>query len=268
MSRAFLDRALDTVATYWRIWRRDGVALGFVTHDCALRFGGLLHRAAPGLTPSAIRRTGSPDDDGADVTGALAHDCISERDLAAGRYDGATIAIGAVDWESLDHAEFYRGSIATITRDGGTFNAALVSAKAVLARDPVPRSSPTCRACFCGPGCTLSPARYTRRAAVRALGEGRVQFTGIDPARFAHGSLRWLDAPLAGLGAAVLAADETGLLLDHTADGLTVGMQALLREGCDHTIATCAARFGNAANFQGEPFLPGTDLLAQYPQPR
>ena len=34
------------------------------------------------------------------------------------------------------------------------------------------------------------------------------------------------------------------------------------------TVATCAARFGNAVNFQGEPFLPGNDMLAQYPVAR
>jgi hypothetical protein len=38
-----------------------------------------------------------------------------------------------------------------------------------------------------------------------------------------------------------------------------------VQEGCDHTIATCAARFGNAINFQGEPFLPGNDSLTRYP---
>ena len=46
------------------------------------------------------------------------------------------------------------------------------------------------------------------------------------------------------------------------------GLRVLLREGCDRTVATCAARFGNAVNFQGEPFLPGNDMLAQYPVAR
>ena len=268
MSRAFFDRELDTVATWWRIWRRDGAAIGFTTHDRDLTFTGMRHRAAPGLTPSAIRMTTGPQDDGADVEGALAHDCIAEVDLAAGRYDQAKVAIGVVDWESLEHAEIWRGSIGSVTREGAVFSAALASAKAALDVDPVPRSSPTCRAEFCGPGCTLSPARFSRRAVVLAAGGGRVTFDGIDPVLYLHGSLRWLDAPLAGLEADILGADQAGLLLDRDFEGLAPGMRALLREGCDHTIATCAARFGNAANFQGEPFLPGTDLLAQYPQPR
>lgn len=268
MTRRFLDRELDTVASFWRIWRRDGVALGFTTHDRDLWLAGLLHRAAPGLTPSAIRRSVSLADDGADVEGALAHDCIAEADLAAGRYDGAVIAIGAVDWESGEHAEFYRGAIQSVSREGNGFSAALASAKAALAVDPVPRASPTCRARFCGEGCALSPARFTRRAAVSAVEAGRVVFAGLDPALFAGGELRWLDGPLAGLGATILAADAAGFALDRAPDGIVPGMRALLREGCDHTIATCAARFGNAANFRGEPFLPGTDLLAHYPMPR
>ena len=268
MSRAFLDRELDTVATFWRIWRQDGVALGFVTHDRDLWFAGLLHRAAPGLTPSAIRRTGGFADDGADVEGALAHDCISEADLAAGRYDGATVAIGAVDWETREHAVFYRGAIEAVRREANGFVAELASDKTALALDPVPRSSPTCRARFCGPGCGLSPARYTRRAQVEAVESGRVRFAGLDHALYQGGELRWRDGPRAGLEARILAADAAGLLLDPAPDGVAPGMRAFVREGCDHTVATCAARFGNGANFQGEPFLPGTDFLAHYPLPR
>jgi len=48
--------------------------------------------------------------------------------------------------------------------------------------------------------------------------------------------------------------------------GTAIGTRAELRAGCDHTIATCSSRFGNAINFRGEPFLPGNDLLARYGQ--
>jgi len=58
-------------------------------------------------------------------------------------------------------------------------------------------------------------------------------------------------------------------VLDRSLDPATApGLRAVLREGCDHTLATCSTRFSNAANFQGEPFLPGNDLLAQYPTPQ
>ena len=46
-----------------------------------------------------------------------------------------------------------------------------------------------------------------------------------------------------------------------------MGSRALAMEGCDHTLETCATRFANAVNFQGEPFLPGNDLLTRYASP-
>jgi uncharacterized phage protein (TIGR02218 family) len=55
------------------------------------------------------------------------------------------------------------------------------------------------------------------------------------------------------------------LMLDHPLDQtLTAGLRVELREGCDHTLATCSQRFGNAINFRGEPFLPGNDLVVRY----
>ena len=44
-----------------------------------------------------------------------------------------------------------------------------------------------------------------------------------------------------------------------------VGARVELIEGCDKSLATCAARFANALNFRGEPYLPGMDLLTRYP---
>ncbi len=269
MSHVFFARELEGVATFWRIYRRDGVTMGFTAHDRDLWFGGIFHRAAPGMLPSAIRRNAGIEPDSAEVKGALTHDAIAAADLAAGRFDNARVAIGAVDWETLDHAVLYRGEIGTVAEEAGSFTTELRSAKAALEADPVPRTSPTCRAQFCGPGCTLSAARFTREAVVSSvdLETNRVGFTGGPPAEeLLDGSLRWLDGPQAGLAMEVIEAGEDGLLLDIALDpALEPGARALLREGCDHTLATCAARFANSANFQGEPFLPGNDVLARYP---
>ena len=269
MSRVFFASELEGTALYWRIERRVGVALGFTGHDRDLWFDGLLHRAAPGMLPSAIRRNAGLEADSAEVEGALSHDALSAADLAAGRFDGARIAMGVVDWESLEHMVLFTGELGTIAREGQGFSADLRSAKAMLDIDPVPRTSPTCRAAFCGPGCTLSAARYTHEAMLAGVDPetGRIRFTGAPPPEaMESGSLRWLDGPQAGLAMEVVEADAEGLLLDQPVDLATpIGTRALLREGCDHTLAICAERFGNAANFQGEPFLPGNDLLARYP---
>ncbi|HWK40577.1 MAG TPA: DUF2163 domain-containing protein [Croceibacterium sp.] len=269
MSRVFNREPLEGLATFWRVQRRDGVTLGFTGHDRDLWFDGLLHRSAPGMVPSAVRRSADLSSDSAEVEGALTHDGIAAPDLAQGRFDGAGVTIGVIDWESLEREVLYRGEIGEVSEEAGSFNAELRSAKTRLELDPVPRTSPTCRARFCGPGCTLSAARFTHEAVVETMDSAanRVTFTGGPPATaMAGGEVRWIDDPQAGTTMRVNRADGGGLSLGfplHAA--LEPGTRAVLREGCDHTLQTCRVRFANAVNFQGEPFVPGNDLLARYP---
>ena len=268
--RVFFDRELDTVATFWRIYRRDGAALAFTSHDRDLSFGGLRHLAAPGMIPAAIRLTSELSNDSAEVQGALNHDSIREAELAAGLFDEAAIEIGAVDWTSLDHHTLYTGQIGRIEDDQTQFAAELRSTKSLLEQDLVPRTSPTCRAEFCGRGCGLSAVRFT---AVHALAEvdlegNRVRIAGVDGEAHVDGRLRFMAGPQTGVAFGIIDATNDWLVLDRPlVPGTPLGARAELREGCDHTIVTCADRFSNAANFRGEPFLPGNDLLARYGQP-
>lgn len=268
--RVFFDRELDTVATFWRIYRRDGAALAFTSHDRDLSFGGMRHLAAPGMVPAAIRLTSELANDSAEVQGVLNHDSIREVELAAGLFDEAAIEIGAVDWTSLDHHTLYTGQIGRIEDDSTQFSAELRSNKSLLEQDLVPRTSPTCRAEFCGRGCGLSAARFT---AIFALADidleaNRVRLTGLDSVAYIDGRLRFMAGSQTGMAFGVINTDEEWLALDRPlVPGTPIGTLTELREGCDHTIATCSTRFGNAANFRGEPFLPGNDLLARYGQP-
>lgn len=270
MSRTFFATELEGVATFWRILRKDGVTLGFTSHDRALYFEGLHHRAAPGMVPSAIRKSSSLTSDSAEVQGVLSASSIRSKDLRAGRYDGAVIQIGAIDWESLDSVLLYHGTLGRITEEGNAFNAELVSAKSAFEDDLVPRTSPSCRAQFCGKGCNLSGLNFTtvHRVTLFDAEQNLAAFGQLDGALYVGGELRWLDGPDTG---------QRNEIMDHTADGLvlaspvdpdtTIGTRALLKEGCDHTLATCHSRFANAVNFRGEPFLPGNDLIARYPLP-
>lgn len=271
MSRVWFSGRLETVAMFWRVLRRDGVALGFTTHDRDLWFGGLPHRAAPGMIPSSLRRSGDFEPDSAEVRGALTHGALSAADLAMGRFDGAQVRIGLVDWETLEHDVLYAGSLGDITEEDGRFTAGLISRKAELLRDPVPRTSPMCRAAFCGPGCALSALPFTHEARVVATApeDNAVTLdTGASPESLVGGVLRWLDGPQAGLSMDIMATGTSGIVLATPLDpALTPDTRAIVREGCDHTLGTCAARFGNAASFQGEPFLPGNDMIVRYPVP-
>jgi uncharacterized phage protein (TIGR02218 family) len=271
VTRVWFSQELETTATFWRVLRRDGVALGFTTHDEDLWFDGVSHRAAPGMLPSAIRRSAGFEADSAEVEGALSHDSIDAFDLAIGRFDNARVLIGVVDWESLERHVIYRGSIGTVNEEAGTFTADLVSRKAELARDPVPRTSPSCRAVFCGPGCTLSAARFTHAGTTGSFDVGSNAITvstSASSATLDGGSLRWLDGPFAGQTTDIVGLDAGRLVLSTPLDTAPpAGTRIELREGCDRRLDTCATRFANAINFQGEPYLPGNDLITRYPVP-
>lgn len=161
MSRVWFSQDLETVGMFWRVLRRDGIALGFTNHDGDIWLDGILHRASPGIVPSSIKRSSDFEPDSAEVQGALSHESISALDLSEGRFDGAVVMIGMVDWETLETEALYRGTIGTVSQQDASFTAELVSRKAELLRDPVPRTSPTCRAALCGPGCDIPPGRHT-----------------------------------------------------------------------------------------------------------
>ncbi len=265
--RTFFNQPLDNAVTFWRIYRRDGVTLGLVSHGRSLRFGGIDHYSAPGMTPAAIRLTDGLEDDEAEVEGALSHAAISEADLAAGKFDEAAIEFGVVDWETLEHHIIYGGQLGNLSKTDTSFVAELRSAKTVLQEDRVPRTSPTCRAEFCGPGCDLSAAKFTADYNVSGvdLDANVIWFEGLTVENFRGGLLRFYEGPQTGVLFGILDVQSDGLVLDRALYGdISIGMRARLTEGCDHTLATCATRFDNTINFRGEPFLPGNDLLARY----
>ena len=95
-----LEKPLSTLAFCWRIERRDGVTIGLTSHDRDLEIGPLLYRAAPGMTPFAVRSGIGIEGADSDIEGALVADAISEADLMAGRWDGAGLELRLTEWEA------------------------------------------------------------------------------------------------------------------------------------------------------------------------
>jgi uncharacterized phage protein (TIGR02218 family) len=88
-----------------------------------------------------------------------------------------------------------------------------------------------------------------------------------EPAGNAYGGgrLRWFGGANSGLEDGIAVSDGATVTLRVPARFEGAGALVELIEGCDGRIETCSARFGNAVNFRGEPYLPGTDLLTRYP---
>jgi uncharacterized phage protein (TIGR02218 family) len=53
-------------------------------------------------------------------------------------------------------------------------------------------------------------------------------------------------------------------IYDLLPNDITVGDKFVYAIGCDKTIETCSAVFGNAVNFRGEPYLPGPNKVIEF----
>lgn len=262
------DRVVTRVLC-WRLERRDGVTIGLTAHDRDLVLDDLIYRAAPGLVPSAIVRGDTLEPESMEARGALTSDAITERDLLAGRWEGARVVAFAADWTGeRAPVPLGEGRIGAVSLEDGGFGAELRAASVVLERAVVEETSPECRAELGDARCRVAMAGRRRFARVTAAEGARVTVDAVEPVAdgWGGGRLRWFGGDNAGLEAVVArSAGDTLWLRGAPAFAVVPGALVELVEGCDKSLATCAGRFGNAVNFRGEPFLPGIDLLTRYP---
>jgi uncharacterized phage protein (TIGR02218 family) len=264
----WLNPELTTLAFVWRLDRCDGVTLGFTSHDRDLEIDGIVYRATPGMVPSAIEWSDGFDADTVELAGALTSDAIRPDDLAAGRWDGARLTLRAVDWTdpAAPPVALVAGTLGTVTTEGDRFAVELHGPASVLNAPVVEVTSPECRASLGDRRCRVDMAGRSRIEAVAAAsGSVLTLATPLPDGAFASGRLRWIDGANAGLWAQVLANAGASVTLGEPPHfDVAAGTRVELHEGCDRRFATCVARFSNAANFRGEPHLPGNDLLTRY----
>lgn len=268
---SFLDRELTTLAFCWRLERRDGICLGFTSHDRDLVIGGLVYRSAPGMLPSAISVSDDFDSSTLDVSGALTSDSIGEGDLSAGRWDRAGVFLFLVDWEEPGGEQLMlaRGELGDVTVKANGFEAELRGAAALLERAVAEQTSPECRAELGDRRCRVDMAGRVRVTRVIGAPEENVVTLAEapgGPGAYGFGRLRWIGGANSGLESAIVSSDGAQLRLQEPPPfSAAAGDLVEIREGCDKSFATCRTRFANAENFRGEPHLPGMDLLTRYP---
>jgi uncharacterized phage protein (TIGR02218 family) len=267
---AMLERPLTTLAFCWRVERRDGICLGFTTHDRVLAIDGLAYAPAPGMLPSAVTLETGFGAAALDVSGALTADAITADDLAAGRWDGAAVVLFAVDWREPEGERLMllRGELGDVTVRDGAFDAVLRGPAAVLEQAASEQTSPECRAELGDRRCRIDLAPRTRIVRVAAVpDEAEVEIEGeAADGIYAGGRIRWLGGRNCGLARGIAGSAGARLTLaDPPPYPAEAGDRVEVREGCDKSFATCVGRFANGENFRGEPHLPGMDLLTRYP---
>jgi uncharacterized phage protein (TIGR02218 family) len=268
---AWMEGPLTSVAYGWRLERADGVTLGFTSHDVDVAHDGILLRASPGMQPTTVMQSAGLDKDGLDVSGALTSDDICADDLAAGRWNGAYLEIFLFDWTAPASGKrvLAAGELGAVSFTDDAFEAELVGLQARLEKAVAPQTSPSCRARFCDAACGLNSARFRHLAEVASGDDNRISIAApldIADGHLAYGELRWLTGPNCGSTAKIAGHESTQIYVYSAPFHVPkAGDLIELTQGCDKIMSTCAGRFGNGANFRGEPYLPGNDLLTRYP---
>ncbi|MDP2121744.1 MAG: DUF2163 domain-containing protein [Hoeflea sp.] len=273
---AHLAQTSTTTCHAWRLTRADGLVLGFTEHDHDLEFAGTVFSAATGFRASEVESGLGLEADAADVAGAFSDEAISADDLALGRYDGARVEAFLVNWQSpADHALLWVRDLGEVRSAGPAF---AVELRSLAARLDQPRGrlyGSRCDADLGDGRCArdISAPPFRMGATIVAVPDEMTLVAsglGDRPAGwFGGGRLRFLTGLLAGLTADISAHGiEAGgarlelwspmARLPSPGDGLEV------TAGCDKSFDTCRDKFANILNFQGFPFLPGSDFAYGY----
>ena len=262
---------VTSLAICWRLARRDGVVLGFTTHDRVLVIDSVAYRPASGFTPGAISASNAFSVDNLDVAGALSSSAIGEADIRDGWFDFARVEIFQVNWQDLSQGKLVLagGQLGEVSMGDHGFTAEIRGLTQFLQQPAGEVYSPECRADLGNKRCKVNLAGVTVTGSVTAVSSNRA-FT--DAARvepdgwFDYGMLTWTSGANAARSVEVKTfAGGAFVLFDSMPGAIAAGDAYSAHAGCDKRLATCKAKFANVRNFRGEPFVPGPDSMLDYP---
>jgi uncharacterized phage protein (TIGR02218 family) len=266
---AHLAGEATTLARCWVLTRSDGVVMGFTDHDRDLSISGVTCRAATGLDAAEANAELGFAVGGGDVSGALSAAGLTEADLAAGRYDGASVVSWLVNWEDPAQALVTgRAMIGEIRRSDIGFVAELRGEAHRFDEERGRLFTAGCGADLGDARCGVAIGPFTGSV---SSSDGRFTLASGDlppmpDGWFTGGKLAFESGGNAGFATEIKlhragAGDAEFSLWQGAPSPITAGDVFSVTLGCDKSFATCRDRFGNAVNFRGFPQMPGNDAL-------
>jgi uncharacterized phage protein (TIGR02218 family) len=153
----------------------------------------------------------------------------------------------------------FKGRVGTVDNVGRTTAQITVNSDLVLLDIDMPRNlySPSCQHVLFDSGCGLVKNAFGASGVVGVGSTNTVINWAGSTSAYRQGTLTFLSGANTGTTASVKDATSSSLMLGYqlsmrpeAGDAFTV------YQGCDHTKATCQAKFANLANFRGFPFIP------------
>jgi hypothetical protein len=156
-----IESGAASLCHVWILTRADGAALGFTDHDRDLVVEGVPCRAASGWTAGAAETAAGFAPGLATAVGGFDDAGLTEADLAAGLYDGASVEHRLVDWAAPDLSmRLWRARVVAAKAEGGAFTLELEGPLAALDRVAGRTFGRACDAAFGDARCGVDPAAF------------------------------------------------------------------------------------------------------------
>jgi uncharacterized phage protein (TIGR02218 family) len=273
-----------TPADCWHIARQDGAVFAFTNHDRPITLASVTYTPSSAFDASAVSTRAELNVDNLEVIGLLDSAGITEADIEAGLWDGATVTLYRCNWANpAAGAEIVRtGSIGTINRSGSTFVAELRGLMQALQTNIGKLFTPLCPVDLGSTACgvdllalaasgTVTSVTSKRLFAASALPGaaglydwGEIEWTSglndgrrMDVKTHASGGVITLQLPMGktvqvGDTFSILPGCDKRFVVERDADGVVTGVAG-----------DCVNKFSNGINFQGYPAAPGADVTLQ-----
>ena len=264
---------VTTLATMFKLTRRDGTILGLTSHDQALTYGGLVYTPVNSFDHSSIQTTAGMSVDNLDVLALIDSDLITEAELKSRLYDYAGIEIFIVNWGDLTQgAVILRvGTLGEITVNrSGTFHAELRGRMQPLQETIGRVCGRRCDARLGDTRCGFNLASRTQSGTVvSSSNRATFEVSGITDDIFNGGLVTWTSGLNDGQTMEVKLwtnspGDTVELFLPMDFN-IQAGDAFTMSVGCDRNLSTCRDEFDNVDNFRGFPDIPGRDSVLSYP---
>lgn len=271
---AHLDQEVTTLASCWKVVRKDGQEFFFTDHDQDITFGGDIYEAESSYDRTAVSNGSDMGVDNMDVAGILSSDKISELDMRNGLFNRADVYVFIVNWMDPTQGALNvrRGWFGEVSlTDTGRFTTEIRGLAQALSHNFIEVYTAECRADFCDARCKLeiedfefsaSVESSTARDTVVIVAGAAIPSQGINP-----GTLRFTSGDNAGRTIEIIGYDagtRTIELFEAAGYAITAGTDLVLAPGCDGSLTRCKF-YNNVINRRAEDYVPGNDEYMSYP---
>jgi uncharacterized phage protein (TIGR02218 family) len=275
------ETSLHYRARCWQITpvRVNRAALRFTDHQYPLTiYDGRTFEAMGGMDSSAQDRKSKLEQVQSNARGLISDDALTDEDLERGVYLDAIVDEFIVDWRVpyMGPIDYSRFIIRGVSWDGALWNAELESTAAKLDEPVGDIFGPLCRVELFSSGlgkCNLAAAPFLFTTTINNT-DGDTQFETDTVAGIWNADAYGQDGRAVFFGGQndgfetriktyTLTGTPTGIVVLHERTPFTMlnGETAVLYPGCNKRLqGDCKNKFNNVLNFQGEPFIPGSDL--------